>query len=61
MEKLENMIKDMERKHSIAVQTIEEKYKAELKRSLEKQMAADKLEREKWKEVETKKIQVKAQ
>lgn len=55
------MIKDMERKHSIAVQTIEEKYKAELKRSLEKQMAADKLEREKWKEVETKKIQVKAQ
>lgn len=52
------MIKEMERKHAIALQTQEDKYKIELKKNLEKQAVADKLEREKWMETKTQKIKV---
>ncbi|XKL59306.1 hypothetical protein PGB90_000322 [Kerria lacca] len=55
-EKLENTLKEMEKKQSIAIQTLEEKHKIELKKSIEKQAAADKLEREKWMETKTQKI-----
>lgn len=48
----------MEKKQSIAIQTLEEKHKIELKKSIEKQAAADKLEREKWMETKTQKIKV---
>lgn len=52
------MIKEIERKHVLALQQQEEKFKIELKKSLDKQAIADKLEREKWMETKTQKIKV---
>ncbi len=51
----------MERKHANAIQLLEEKNKIELEKYAEKRAVADKLERDRWKEMETKKIQVSVQ
>lgn len=52
------MIKEIERKHVLALQAQEEKFKIEFKKSLDKQAISDKLEREKWMETKTQKIKV---
>lgn len=58
IEKMQNTINDHEKKHAAALVVLDEKHKIELKKSLEKQAAADKLERDKWLETKTQKIRV---
>lgn len=48
----------MEKKYTLTLQTQEENHKVALKKALEKQAAADRMEREKWVETRTQKIKV---
>ncbi|XP_065213079.1 centrosomal protein of 131 kDa-like [Planococcus citri] len=55
-EKMQKLVEDLEKKHATALIALDEKHKVELKKSLEKQAAADKIERDKWLEIKTQKI-----
>ncbi|XP_014244314.1 centrosomal protein of 131 kDa [Cimex lectularius] len=51
-----SLVKEMEGKHSKALQAIDERHNIELKKLQEKMLAAEKIRREKWLEEKTKKI-----
>ncbi|XP_065223192.1 centrosomal protein of 131 kDa-like [Planococcus citri] len=55
-EKMQKLIEDLEKKQAASLIALDEKHKLELKKSLEKQAAADKIERDKWLEIKTQKI-----
>lgn len=52
------VVKEMEEKHKNAIKTLEEKHKVDMKRASDRTAAAERVKREKWIDMKTKKIKV---
>ncbi|RZF37535.1 hypothetical protein LSTR_LSTR008573 [Laodelphax striatellus] len=55
-DKCSNVIKDMESKQAQAIKVLEDRHAVELKKACEKQAATEKIKRERWIDLKTKKI-----